>query len=252
MSDPITAPTAEKPSTNLVRRPRFLPPIDSRGYHLLLGAVAILILGPLGGITAAFMNFSLGFLVGGQVLAGILGSAVTFGYGSEGKHGANYIQTMAASVAGMCGMAVLAQAMVWLGLPQPPAWQLVLYFLCIGMFGVGVGMLYTPILVDRMELLFPSGFAVANILGALSDRELLKRSIAKLASGMAAGYVIGVSSLNISWFARFGLSGSAVAVLEKASISASTLGAGIDCGRADRYPGPRGWPDRYLANPSSD
>ena len=137
MSDPITAPTAEKPSTNLVRRPRFLPPIGSRGYHLLLGAVAILILGPLGGITAVFMNFSVGFFVGGQVLAGILGSAVTFGYGSEGKHGANYIQTMAASVAGMCGMAVLAQAMVWLGLPQPPAWQLVLYFLCIGMFGVG-------------------------------------------------------------------------------------------------------------------
>ena len=34
------------------------------------------------------------------VLAGILGSVVTFGYGSEGKHGANYMQTMAASVAG--------------------------------------------------------------------------------------------------------------------------------------------------------
>ena len=98
------------------------------------------------------------------------------------------------------------------------------------MFGVGVGMLYTPILVDRMELLFPSGFAVANILRALSDRELLKRSIAKLASGMAAGYVIGVSSLNISWFTRFGLSGSAVAVLEKAAISASTLGAGMIVG----------------------
>src|SRR5258708_8311187 len=130
----------------------------------------------------------------------------------------------------MCAWAVLAKAMVWLGFPKPPAWQLVLYFLCIGMFGVGVGMLYTPILVDRMELLFPSGFAVANILGALSDRELLKRSIAKLASGMAAGYVIGVSSLNISWFARFGLSGSAVAVLEKARISASTLGAGMIVG----------------------
>ncbi len=230
MSDPITAPAAEKPSTNLVRRPRFLPPIGSRGYHLLLGAVAILILGPLGGITAAFMNFSIGFFVGGQVLAGILGSAVTFGYGSEGKHGANYIQTMAASVAGMCGMAVLTQAMVWLGLPQPPAWQLVLYYLCIGMFGVGVGMLYTPILVDRMELLFPSGFAVANILRALSDKELLKRSIAKLAGGMAAGYAIGVSSLNISWFARFGLSGSAVTMLEKAGISASTLGAGMIVG----------------------
>src|SRR5258707_15555188 len=99
----ITEPATEKPSSNLVRRPRFLPPIGSRGYHLLLGAVAILILGPLGGITAAFMNFSIGFFVGGQVLAGILGSAVTFGYGSEGKHGANYIQTMAASVGGRVG-----------------------------------------------------------------------------------------------------------------------------------------------------
>src|SRR5258708_2952811 len=230
MSDSITAPTDEKPSTNLVRRPRFLPPIGSRGYLLLLGAVAILILGPLGGITAAFMNFSVGFFVGGQVLAGILGSAVTFGYGSEGKHGGNYCQTMAASVAGMCGMAVLARGMVWLGLPQSPAWELVLYFLCIGMFGVGVGMLYTTILVDRMELLFPSGFAVANILRALSDRELLKRSIAKLASGMAAGYVIGVSSLNISWFTRFVLSSGGAAILEKASISASTLGAGMIVG----------------------
>ena len=79
------------------------------------------------------------------------------------------MQTMAASVAGMCGMAVLVQAMVWLGLPEPPAWKLVLYFMCIGMFGVGVGMLYTPILVDRMQLAFPSGFAVANILRALTD-----------------------------------------------------------------------------------
>ncbi|HTD15832.1 MAG TPA: OPT/YSL family transporter [Chthoniobacterales bacterium] len=230
MSDPITAPAAEKPSPDVVRHPRFLPRIGSRGYYLLLAAVAIFILGPLGGITAAFMNFSIGFFVGGQVLAGILGSAVTFGYGPEGKHGANYIQTMAASVAGMCGMAVLAQAMVWLGIPEPPAWELIVYYLCIGMFGVGVGMLYTPILVDRMELKFPSGFAVANILRALSDKELLKRSITKLASGMAAGYAIGVSSLNISWFTRFGLSASGVTVLEKAGISASTLGAGAIVG----------------------
>jgi len=38
---------------------RFLPAIDSPGYYILLGAVAIFILGPLGGITAAYMNFSL-------------------------------------------------------------------------------------------------------------------------------------------------------------------------------------------------
>ena len=124
---------------------RLLPPIGSTRYHLLLGGVSIFILGPLGGISAAYMNFSIGFFIGGQVLAGILGSTVTLGYGPEGKHGANYMQTMAASVAGMCGMAVLMQAMVWLGLPEPPAWKLVLFFMCLGMFGVGVGMLYTPI-----------------------------------------------------------------------------------------------------------
>ena len=125
------------------------------------------------------MNFSLGFFVGGQVLAGILGSTVTYGYGAEGKHGANYMQTAAASVAGMSAMGVLIQAMVWLGLPQPPMWQLVLYLLCIGMFGVGVGMLYTPILVDRLQLTFPSGLAVANILRALTDPVLLQRSVAQ-------------------------------------------------------------------------
>jgi uncharacterized oligopeptide transporter (OPT) family protein len=170
---------------------RFLPRIGSPGYHILLASVAILILGPLGGISAAFMNFSIGFFVGGQVLAGILGSSVTLPYGPEGKHGANYIQTMAASVAGMCGMGVLLQAMVWLGLPQPPIWKTVLYFMCIGMFGVGVGMLYTPILVDRMQLTFPSGFAVANILRALTDKNLLRRSIAQLGSGIFVGYLTG-------------------------------------------------------------
>src|SRR5512139_2885290 len=131
---------------------RFLPRIGTPAYHLLLSCVAILILGPLGGISAAFMNFSIGLFIGGQVLAGSLGSAVTLPYGPEGKHGGNYIQTMAASVAGMSAMAPLIQAMVWLGLPVPPAWQLVLYFMSIGMFGVGIGMLYTPLLVDRMQL----------------------------------------------------------------------------------------------------
>src|SRR5437660_7694803 len=106
---------------------RFLPPIGSPRYHILLATVAIFILGPLGGISAAFMNFKIGFFVGGQVLAGILGSTVTLPYGPEGKHGANYMQTMAASVAGMCGMAVLIQAMV-AGSSTTPIWQLVLLF----------------------------------------------------------------------------------------------------------------------------
>src|SRR6187402_51101 len=165
----------------------WLPAQGSWTYHLLLAAAGMLVLGPLAGVTAAYMNFSLGFFVGGQVLAGLLGSAVTAGYGADGKHGANYIQTAAASVASMSAMGVLVQAMVWMGLPQPPAWQLIIYLLCIGMFGVGVGMLYTPVLVDRMQLPFPSGHAVANILRALTDPLLLRRSIAKLGGGIAAG-----------------------------------------------------------------
>ena len=138
------------------------------------------------------MNFSLGFFVGGQTLAGILGSLVTLGYGSDGKHGANYMQTTAASVASMSGLAVTVQAFVWLGLPLPPTWQLVVYLTCIGMFGIGVGMLYTPLLVDRLRLTYPSGLAVANILRALTDPRLLRRSVGMLGSGIGAGLLGGV------------------------------------------------------------
>ena len=209
---------------------RFLPPVGTPGYHVLLAAVAIFILGPLGGISAAYMNFSLGFFVGGQVLAGILGSAVTYGYGSEGKHGANYLQSMAASVAGLGGMAVLLQAMVWLGLPEPPVWKMILYFTCIGMFGVGVGMLYTPILVDRMQLTFPSGYAVAIILRALTDKRLLKRSIAKLGGGMAAGFLGNLSIILPLLQQRLGLSARIATGIKDWDFSTSTLGAGMVVG----------------------
>lgn len=189
---------------------RYLPTIGSPAYHVMLSVVAITILGPLGGVSAAFMNFSIGFFVGGQVLAGILGSVVTLPYGPEGKHGANYMQSMAASVAGMCAMAVMIQAMVWLGLPMPPAWKLVLFLTCMGMFGVGVGMLYTPLLVDRMQLTYPSGYAVANILRALTDPVLLRRSIAKLGGGMVSGYAVGFAALKSATLGAIGVSSSTV------------------------------------------
>lgn len=194
-----------------------LPSLNSPTYHLLLGAIAILILGPLTGVTAAYMNFSLGFFVGGQVLAGILGSAVTYGYGAEGKHGANYMQTMAASVATMSAMAVLIQSMTWMGLPEPPVWQLVLYFMAIGMFGVGVGMFYTPILVDRMQLTYPSGLAVANILRALTDVRLLRRSIAQLGWSTLGGL-------------GGGLLANRVPKVGDTGIATSTIGAGMITG----------------------
>ena len=206
-----TSPAAAAPTAP---RWRWLPPMNSPRYYVMLALLGIFILGPLGGVTASYMNFSIGFFVGGQVLAGILGSTVTLGYGPEGKHGANYMQTAAASVAGMAGMGVLIQAMVWMGLPQPPLWQLMLFMGAIGMFGAGVGMLYTPILVDRLQLTFPSGLAVANILRALTDPVLLRRSIARLGSGMGLG-VIG------------GLGAAKLAVLGAIELSTSTLGAGL-------------------------
>jgi uncharacterized oligopeptide transporter (OPT) family protein len=205
------------PRRDAAPRWAWLPQPGTWKYYALLGAVGILILGPLGGLAASFMNFSLGFFVGGQVLAGILGSTVTFGYGAQGRHGANYIQTTAASVAGMSAMAVVIQAMVWLGLPQPPIWQLILYMLCIGMFGVGVGMLYTPILVDRLQLKFPSGLAVANILRALTDPELLRRSVVRLFGGMALGIAGGIGAAK-------------TALLGAIDLSTSTFGAGMIVG----------------------
>jgi uncharacterized oligopeptide transporter (OPT) family protein len=204
-------------STAAAPRWRWLPAPDTWKYHALLLALGILVLGPLGGLTASYMNFSIGFFVGGQVLAGLLGSTVTYGYGVEGKHGANYIQTAAASVAGMSAMGVLIQAMVWLGLPQPPMWQLVLYMLTIGMFGAGIGMLYTPILVDRMKLVFPSGLAVANILRALTDPALLRRSVALLGGGVASGLVGGIAAAKVG-------------VLGAIELSTSTFGAGMVVG----------------------
>ena len=82
---------ADRAAALETRRFAFLPAIGSRAYYVLLALVAIFILGPLGGIAAAYMNFSLGFFIGGQVLAGILGRVVTFGYGAEGRHGADYM-----------------------------------------------------------------------------------------------------------------------------------------------------------------
>lgn len=70
----------------------------------------------------------------------------------------------------MMAMSALIQAMTWMNMPVVPAWQLMVYMLCIGMMAAGVGMLYTPILVEKMQLTFPSGLAVANILRALTDR----------------------------------------------------------------------------------
>jgi len=223
----MTSISAAAPS---VRRWQWLPVPGTWKYHAFLAAIGLFVLGPLGGLAASYMNFSIGFYVSGQVLAGILGSTVTFGYGADGKHGANYIQTIAASVAQMSAMAVVLQAMVWLGLPQPPVWKALLYLTCIGMFGVGIGMLLTPILVDRMQLPYPSGLAVANILRALTDPVLLRRSVATLGSGIGLGFVTGILAARLEWLVRIGVGAATIGWLGKAAVSASTFGAGMIVG----------------------
>jgi uncharacterized oligopeptide transporter (OPT) family protein len=75
-------------------------------------------------------------------------------------------------------------------------------------------MLYTPILVDRLKLTYPSGLAVANILRALTDPVLLRRSVARLGGGIGLG-IVG------------GLAAAKVAALGAIELSASTLGAGM-------------------------
>jgi len=68
-----------------------------------------------------------------------------------------------------------------------------------------------------MQLAYPSGFAVANILRALTDKSLLKRSIAKLGGGMGIGYLGGLAALKIT----------AVSAID---LSTSTFGAGMIVG----------------------
>jgi uncharacterized oligopeptide transporter (OPT) family protein len=206
----------------------WMPRPGTLGFHLMLAAVALLILGPLGGIAAAYMNFTLGVFVPAQILAGILGSVVTYPYGAEGRHGANYMQTMAASVGSLGAMAVLIQAAVWLGMEMPPAWQLVIFITCVGMFSVGLGMLYTPILVDRMKLDYPSGYAVANIIRALTDKKLLQRSVRSLATGAGTGALGGWLIDRVAWLGATGLSmsnvGAGLIVGSRIAVPASVVG----------------------------
>src|SRR4029079_8568338 len=94
----------------------------------------------------------------------------------------------------------------------------------IGMCGIGVGMLYTPILVDRLQLEYPSGHAVANILRALTDPKLLKRSIGRVGGGAGAALAVAAIAARVKF------------VEETMGLSASTVGAGLIVGSRLRRP----------------
>jgi uncharacterized oligopeptide transporter (OPT) family protein len=86
-----------------------------------------------------------------------------------------------------------------------------------------MGMLYTPILVDRMQLTYPSGLAVANILRALTDVKLLRRSVGQLFTGMGIGAAIPL-------FLEKAASLPGVAAVAASGITTSTVGAGMIVG----------------------
>src|SRR2546425_7033467 len=70
-----------------------------------------------------------------------------------------------------------------------------------------------------MQLKYPSGLAVANILRALSDPAVLRRSIAQLGSGLGLGAGLTLAAEK-----------AGVAFLGAISFSASTFGAGMIVG----------------------
>src|SRR5260221_4434704 len=115
------------------------------------------------------------------------------------------------------------------GLPHPRVCHRVIYFFCSGMFAAGVGMLYTPILVDRLQLTFPSGLAVANILRALTDPVLLRQSVSRLFGGMALGIVGGIAAAKMAFFGAIDLSTSTfgAGMIVDARIGLASLAGGL-------------------------
>jgi hypothetical protein len=88
----------------------------------MLAAVALLILGPLGGVAAAYMNFTARDLRPRADPRRHSSAALsTYPYGAEGRHGANYMQTMAASVASSARWRSSSRPPVWLGMEMPPS-----------------------------------------------------------------------------------------------------------------------------------
>ena len=93
-----------------------------------------------------------------------------------------------------------------------------LYFGCIGMFGIGVGMLYTPILVDRLQLDIRRDRGREH--SARADRsELLRRSISRLGGGAAGGHRRGARGQIAS-----------LVVVHARPVRVSTIGAGLIVG----------------------
>lgn len=182
---------------------------------------------PLAAIVAVYMVFKLGFFVGGSALAAIFTSGFTYiiyRNRMQGAHAANMGQTAASSCGSIAGIiGVLLQAFVWIGgKGDIDLTSLILFTTVASMFGIGIGMLYTPVLVDRMQLKFPTGYAVFLILQSMMTWENFRRAVSWLGSGFTAGFVLK------KWTPGF---------LKSAGFSPAVFGAGMIVGPRIAIPG---------------
>lgn len=200
---------------------------NTPGYYVLLLVLGALVLGPLATLSGTYMNFRLGFFLGGSILAGALGSVIVFVYGKEARHGANYIQTLVSAMGSLAAMSAVIQTHYWLDLPLPSTGYLILFAMSTGLFGMGIGTKFTPLLVDRWQLKFPSGKAVADMLRAFTDVKLLKKSLATLFGGAFFSFLLAMGKIPFpaSWAVQGATTGAGIIVGARIALPAVVMGA---------------------------
>ena len=175
---------------------------------------------PLVAVAANYMAYKIGFFIGGSALAAIIASGFAFAMYPDrlqGAHAANMGQTAASACGTLSGLiAVMLQAFYWIGAGDDfNLWGMIVFTLASAMLGIGIGMLQTPLLVDRMALKYPTGFSVYKILRSLMDPEQLRRAFKWLFGGIAGGFIT---------------TAKAPAILARNHFDAGVFGAGLIVG----------------------
>ena len=190
--------------------------------NLIFGSYALL-LALLAAISAAYMNLKLGYYLGGSIMAGVLGSSLAILYKQKVTHLANYIQTMASASGSIAGLVVIQQANYWLTGEFLSIDNFFLFLVFTAMYGSHLGAIFTPVLIDKWQLKYPSGFAVAALIQELVNPENLKQSIKKLSLSFACSF-------------SFPLISSSLKNLLFSTLSIATIGAGLIAGLEIAFP----------------
>ena len=156
-------------------------------------------------------------------MAGVLGSSLAALYKHKVTHLANYIQTMASASGSIAGLVVIQQANYWITGEFISKEVFFLFLIFASMYGSHLGSIFTPVLIDKWQLKYPSGFAVAALIEELISPEKLKKSIKKLSLSFASSFcfpLLGISSKTLLF----------------STISIATIGAGLITGIEIAFP----------------